>query len=170
MGFESETLMLVVQLLSVAENISGVATGLWPVVRTHRQNLSHLRLGAPPSGRRGKAIAVLQLVTYVLFLLLPPEAKAAYQGFLNLDGEALLRGEVWRLVTYIFIPKSEYAFVVVVGAMFLMWMGRALDEAWGAFRVNVYVLGGLIPQAIAGLMWPGDVSSIWLYSTTLFAM
>ncbi|MDZ4287076.1 MAG: hypothetical protein U0984_03915 [Prosthecobacter sp.] len=117
-----------------------------------------------------QSIAVLQLLTFVLFLFLPPEAKGSYQGFLRLDGDALMRGEVWRFFTYIFIPVSMNPFFAAMGAMFLMWIGRGLDEAWGPFRVNLYVLGGLIPQAIAGLLGGNEVNGMWLYYSTLFAM
>ncbi|HYF35198.1 MAG TPA: hypothetical protein VD994_07930 [Prosthecobacter sp.] len=116
-------------------------------------------------------IAVLQVVALVMFIFLPADAREAYLNTLKLDGAAILRGEVWRLFTYIFVPRSLSPVFGALAAIFLMWIGRALDEAWGHFRVNLYVLGGLIPQALAGLLWEGGaVNGWWLYTTTLFAM
>jgi hypothetical protein len=115
-------------------------------------------------------IAILQVVVLVIFIFLPESARTAYQDLLKLDAAALLRGEVWRLFTYIFIPTTLNPLFAVIGAMFLMWLGKGLDEAWGHFRVNLYVIGGLIPQAIAGLLWGGGMNGMWLYSTALFAM
>jgi hypothetical protein len=116
-----------------------------------------------------QAIAALQLLTLILALFLPPESQAAYLDFLKLDAKRLFEGEVWRLVTYIFIPGTLRPLYGALAAWFLMWLGRGLDEAWGAFRVNAYVLGGMIPQAAATLLMNGEFGTLWITSTVLFA-
>jgi hypothetical protein len=113
-------------------------------------------------------IAILQLVTLGLFTLISPEAKTPFEQFLLLKPDNVLHGEVWRLFTYVFIPRGNLI-IAIIGAMFLMWLGRGLDEAWGAFRVNLYVLSGMFFLAIGSLLFGYEADQLWLYLTTLFA-
>lgn len=115
-----------------------------------------------------QAIAILQVVTLVLFTMLSPEAKAAFEDFLLLKPDGVLRGEVWRLFSYVFIPRGTLIWAVI-GAMFLIWLGRGLDEAWRPFRVNLYVLGGMVSLAVGSLLFGYEADGRWLYATTLFA-
>lgn len=115
-----------------------------------------------------QAIAILQLFTLLIFMFLSIEARQPYQDFLMLKPELVMQGQVWRLFTYVFIPSSSL-FTAVIGAMFMMWLGRGLEEAWGAFRVNLYVFGGMLSLAIGALIFGYPASAMWLYLTALFA-
>jgi len=88
-----------------------------------------------------QAIAILQLFTLLIFMFLSVEARKPYEDFLLLKPDLIVQGQLWRLFTYVFIPNSSL-FFAVIGAMFMMWLGRGLDEAWGAFRVNLPGFGG----------------------------
>lgn len=115
-----------------------------------------------------QVIAGLQLFTLVIFMFLSLEARQPFEEFLMLKPDGVLRGEIWRLFTYVFIPSSSL-FVAVIGAMFMMWLGRGLDEAWGAFRVNLYVLGGMVSLAAGSLLFGYEANALWLYLMALFA-
>lgn len=115
-----------------------------------------------------QAIAILQLFTLVIFMFLDVNAREPYEAFLEMKPDLVMQGQVWRLFTYIFIPSSNLLFAVI-GAMFMMWLGRGLDEAWGAFRVNLYVIGGLISLAIGAVIFQYEPTAMWLYLTALFA-
>jgi len=115
-----------------------------------------------------QAIAVLQLVTLGLFAFIAPEARVAFERLLIMNPDEVMQGEVWRMITYVFIPRGSLLWAIV-GAMFLMWLGKGLDEAWGAFRVNLYVFGGMLSLAIGSLIFGFVPDQWWLYLTTLFA-
>jgi len=52
------------------------------------------------------------------------------------------RGEVWRLVTFLFMPPlTNPIFAFFAWYLFLL-MGTALERQWGAFRYNVFLLIG----------------------------
>jgi hypothetical protein len=53
--------------------------------------------------------------------------------------------------------------------MFLMWIGRGLDEAWGAFRVNLYVVGGILSLTLGALIFGYVGGGLFLFQTLLFA-
>lgn len=115
-----------------------------------------------------QAIAILQLFTLVIFMVLPAEARLPYENFLTLKPALVMQGQVWRLFTYVFIPSSNL-FFAMIGALFMMWLGRGLDAAWGAFRVNLYVLGGMVSLGLGALIFGYEANAMWLYLTALFA-
>ncbi len=115
-----------------------------------------------------QGIAILQLFTLLIFMFLSVEARDPYEQFLMLKPEGVLRGELWRLFTYAFIPSSSL-FAAIVGAMFMMWLGKGLEEAWGAFRVNLYVLGGMLSLALGSVFFGYEANAMWLYLMALFA-
>ncbi|MCX6856257.1 MAG: hypothetical protein NTV80_15285 [Verrucomicrobia bacterium] len=84
-------------------------------------------------------VAGLKLLTFAIFVMQSAEARDRYLDFLSLDGPRILSGQVWRLVTYLFIPTTLNVLFAVLSAMMLMWLGRGLEQAWGAFRLNLFV-------------------------------
>jgi hypothetical protein len=56
----------------------------------------------------------------------------------------VLRGEVWRLVTFLFVPpRMNLLFGFFFWYLFYI-MGTALEQHWGAFRYNVFLLVGFV--------------------------
>src|ERR1700757_1512555 len=93
------------------------------------------------------AIALLNLFVYILFQLSP-----GYVQYLTLEPDLVMRGQVWRLVSYIFIPDmfldargvsilQSVFFLLYV--WFMIWVGNALEHAWGAFRLTLYYVLGM---------------------------
>lgn len=115
-----------------------------------------------------QALAALQLVVVVLLALLPGESREAFQQFLLLNPEKIVHGEVWRLFTYVFIPRASLLWAVI-GAFFFMWIGRGLDEAWGAFRVNLYVFGGMVFFGLGSLIFGYGSDQLLFYLSILLA-
>ncbi|HEY8428773.1 MAG TPA: rhomboid family intramembrane serine protease [Sandaracinaceae bacterium] len=106
-----------------------------------------------------------QAATYVLTLAKPEFALA-----LALIPDAVLQGEVWRLVTFLFFPPSSSPLFVIFELYFLFLFGRALEEHWGEFRFNVFVLVGWALSAAASFAVPGAVATnVYLMGSLLFA-
>ena len=59
------------------------------------------------------------LVVFFL-IMLTRGTNANALNFLYFDPQMVLRGEVWRIVTYIFVPSTTSVFWLVVGAVFLL--------------------------------------------------
>jgi len=114
-------------------------------------------------------IAAFSALCFILIQLQPQ-----YFDFLWLDWNRVLQGEVWRLVTYIFIPRAGGAYVtgwlwMAFYVMFLFWMGDGLDRAWGAFRFNVFFLLGMIGTTVSAIIGGGDPSGGYLFMTVFLA-
>ncbi|SFA70331.1 Membrane associated serine protease, rhomboid family [Acetitomaculum ruminis DSM 5522] len=62
-------------------------------------------------------------------------------------------GQVWRLVTWIFTPPSaSNIFVVLIMMLFYYSIGTNLENTWGAFRYNLYLIGGMLFTLIGAIV------------------
>lgn len=114
-------------------------------------------------------IASFQLLVLFMVMVMSPEGKAVYLQFLELNPYRVMHGEVWRLFTHVFIPGNFSLIWALIGAMFMMWIGRGLESAWGAFRVNLYVLGWMAAVTLGALVFHWPASGMFLFQTLLFA-
>jgi hypothetical protein len=116
-------------------------------------------------------VAILAIVQAGIWLLFRMQAHSPLLEMLVLNPQAVRQGELWRLVTWVLVsPVSVYWLFFQV--MLMLLMSHALDSAWGAFRTNLYVFGGVFFVA-AGVMLFGDTSTVvtgtYLDSSILFA-
>ena len=65
--------------------------------------------------------------------------------YLSLNRTALLVGQLWRVITFVFVPFSGGGpLSVVLGIYFTWFIGTALEREWGDFRYTVYLLSGVL--------------------------
>ena len=65
--------------------------------------------------------------------------------WLGLSRSLLLQGQIWRVISFIFIPFSGGSILsVVLGIYFTWFVGTALEREWGDFRYTVYLLSGVL--------------------------
>lgn len=83
-------------------------------------------------------VVALNALVFLLVYFLPEYAQV-----LSLDRAAILRGEVWRVVTWIFLPETQSMFWILFYLLFTWWLGDLLEESWGTFRLNAYYLLGM---------------------------
>lgn len=93
---------------------------------------------------------------------------------LSLNFNMVLRGEVWRLVTFLFVPDTTTPIALLITLYFYYFIGHGLELAWGDFKFNVYYLFGTVGAiAAAVLMWAvfgiGYATSSYLNLSLFFA-
>jgi hypothetical protein len=93
------------------------------------------------------------MLLYAAGLLIYSFAPYAFY-YLGLDVDMVLKGQVWRLVTFL-IPYvtfgSDIIFVVLKVYVFYL-IGNALENAWGTFRLNLYFFSAVIFNIIAAFI------------------
>lgn len=90
-------------------------------------------------------IIILYAVGFVLDLFAPE----VYYNWLALDAGAILRGQVWRIITFIIKPP-ETSLLFVIFTLYLYYMiGTELEHVWGTFRFNLYYFTGVLLHVIA---------------------
>ena len=93
--------------------------------------------------------------------------------YLGLSRSLLLMGQVWRLITFVFIPFSGGGpLSVILGIYFTWFIGTALEKEWGDFRFNLYFLLGMLGTALGCLVTgiPADTYCLSLSLLLAFAM
>ena len=115
-------------------------------------------------------VAALTALVFILYKVDP-----RYLTLIDLDVDQVRHGQVWRLVTYIFIPQLGSLIPApdwinaAFSVLFLIWVGNRLEEAWGAFRLTLYFLIGMIGTTIAAVLFGAQFSNAMLYSSIFFA-
>ncbi len=85
---------------------------------------------------------------YLLRLILP-----VVSGYLEFSAAGILHGQIWRLVTWVFsMPPAGNVFLVALFLVCLIPMGQTLEAFIGTFRMNVYIIGGILLSDIGGLL------------------
>lgn len=73
-------------------------------------------------------------------------------GYLSFQRSAILRGQVWRLVSFVFLPPSSSPLFLLISLMFYWYLGNTLQSTWGTFRFTAYYLCGMLGAIIAGFL------------------
>ena len=90
-------------------------------------------------------------VIVYLLMMFTQRADANALAFLSLNTAAVLRGELWRIVTYVFVPGSSNMFMLLISLYFYYWIGSTLEQRWGTPRFTIYYLGGVVLTIIGTL-------------------
>ncbi len=116
-------------------------------------------------------IAGLCVVVFLIYKSINPHIFQV----LALDPELVMEGQVWRLVTYLFIP-SIFSFIPLpdwinafIYVSFMMWIGNGLEQAWGAFRLNVYCFLCMAGITVAAFFFGSYFSQFMFVQAMFFA-
>jgi hypothetical protein len=109
-------------------------------------------------------VVALNALVFLLTLLQP-----AYVAALVFSREAIEAGQVWRLVTWIFIPTTQSLLLIFAYLSFTWWVGDGLEAAWGTFRLNVYYFLGLLGCVASGFIFGVAGGNAMLTLTLLLA-
>ena len=101
---------------------------------------SHPRFGIPNLMR---VIVAGNVAVYILMLLTQANDANAL-SFLTYNLNALLHGEVWRIVTFVFVPGYSSPLSLLISLYFYYWIGTTLERQWGTAKFNLYYLSGML--------------------------
>lgn len=105
----------------------------------------HPRLGVPNLMRY---IVAANAVIYIFSLF---DRSGLLLQTLAMDPAAVLRGQIWRLATYVLIPTSG-SFWLIISLFFYYWLGETLERLWGSAKFTVYYVSGALLTALAALL------------------
>lgn len=73
-------------------------------------------------------------------------------AYLILSPYHILHGQIWRIVSWLLIPPPTSLLFAVIMLMFYYSLGTTLERTWGAFRYNVYIIGGILFTVIGAFI------------------
>ena len=86
---------------------------------------------------------------------------------LTLDPDLLRRGQLWRLVTFLFIPPEMSSLWLVFWLILFYLYARALEESWGEFQFTAFCALGAGATGLASLGLGQSLSNV-VFNTSLF--
>ncbi|MBQ8249733.1 MAG: hypothetical protein IJY93_07645 [Clostridia bacterium] len=108
-------------------------------------------------------------IVYVMDMMFAASMNVSLWSRLIFDRSAIMNGEVWRVVTFLFLPPSSSGIIWTIISLYFYWfVGTSLEEHWGAFGFNAYYLLGAIGAIVSGLV-TGYATNTYLNLTLFLA-
>ena len=91
------------------------------------------------------------VIVYLLMMFTQANDANAL-AFLTLNTSAVLKGELWRIITYVFVPTSSGIFWLLISLYFYYWIGSTLERQWGTAKFTLYYISGVLLTAVGVLI------------------
>ena len=91
------------------------------------------------------------VIVYLLMMFTQANDANAL-AFLTLNTAAVLKGELWRIITYVFVPTTSGIFWLLISLYFYYWIGSTLERQWGTAKFNLYYISGVLLTAVGVLI------------------
>lgn len=82
--------------------------------------------------------------------------------------ELALNGEWWRFLTLLFIPPTSSVIFIFFALYFFYLMGTTLENQWGHFRFNLFILTSYLFTLLAAFIEPSGVATNAYIGSSVF--
>lgn len=89
---------------------------------------------------------------YALGFLIQLFNPDLYFQYLDLNPKAIVQGQLWRLITFLFYYPSRSPIWALIGIFVYYSLGQTLEQVWGTFRYNLFFWTGALLLLIAALL------------------
>lgn len=108
--------------------------------------------GMPSAGVAVKRIIFANIAMFILCQLTGGSGGAVFD-LLAMRTDAVLHGQIWRLVTFTYLHSQEGLGHILINMLVLYMLGAPLERQWGAKRFFAfYTLGGAAAVSLYGLL------------------
>ena len=111
-----------------------------------------------------KGLMIGQLAVGLIVLLI----NGQFAGFISLSRSAVLHGQIWRLITFLFQPVWLGGALGILNLVFYFWIGNSLTRAWGDFRMTLFIALGVLGAWISCFL-AGGASPDGIFLSMMFA-
>lgn len=104
--------------------------------------------------------AVANLTRYIIFgyvigyilEILAMFTNVNLLSWLTLNPALVMKGQVWRLVTWVVTPPSSFSIFTLVMLFFYYSIGNVLEQTLGRFRYNLYIFSGIVMTSLGVML------------------
>ena len=116
-------------------------------------------------------IVVGMAAVYLADYILPAVANGrTLSSYLRFSKTGIMHGELWRLVTFVFVPMESYNILLFAISLYFYWMmGSLLQNRWGTLRFTVFYITGMLGSVISGCI-TGYATSYYLNMSLMLAV
>ena len=93
-----------------------------------------------------KYVAIANVAFWLMNIMNP-----SFLQYIVFDPALILRGQVWRLVSFVFYPPNTGLLALLV-FYFYYWIGSILEREWGSGPFTVFFFSGLILTVVYGFV------------------
>ena len=109
-------------------------------------------------------IVIGQVAVFILDLFFRGMLSSYWLPF---SRDLILHGQVWRLVTFIFLPSdSGNPVFLLLGCYFYYWIGTMLEREWGTARFTLFYLSGVVLSVLSGMIL--GITDIYYINLSIF--
>lgn len=94
-------------------------------------------------------IVIGSVIVFAFDFLFP---ELYISNYLYFDRDAIMQGQVWRVVSFLICPFSPNPIFMLISCYFYWMIGSQLEQVWGGFRFNVFYFTGALATMIVGLI------------------
>lgn len=110
-------------------------------------------------------ITATMLLIYALETIL----RLPVSDFLYFKRDLIFQGQVWRLITFVFIPPTSSNMIFfILNLYFYYLIGSNLEDAWGSSQFTLYYFFGMVGLIISGFL-TGFATNVYLNLSLFFA-
>jgi len=96
-------------------------------------------------------IVIGMIIVFVMNAVLSSSGSSFLMLF-TFDRAAIFSGQIWRLISFIFVPPDSGILFIIMSLYFYWLMGSAMEGEWGSFKFDVFYFCGVFGTVIAGLL------------------
>ena len=106
----------------------------------------HPRFGIP------NLMLVIVVGSALVWLLDQFSYGVSLSGLLAFSPYYILHGQIWRLITFVFVPMDNRLFFLVISLYFYYMIGSVLEREWGTAKFNVFYGLGVVLNIVVGFV------------------
>ncbi len=88
----------------------------------------------------------------VVWLIAMMDRTGTFLSLLCFDPAGFCHGQVWRLVTFVFVPNSGSLLGLAISLYFYYFIGSSLENAWGVGKFTIYYAAGMVLTCLYSLI------------------
>ena len=88
----------------------------------------------------------------IVYLFTMMDTTGSFAYYLYFNPQLILQGEIWRLITFVFVPGYAKLWQIVLSLYFSYFIGSTLERYWGTAKFTLYYLSGVVFTMIYGLI------------------
>lgn len=128
----------------------------------------HPRFGIP------HLMAVVTAANVVVWLLMVMDTTGTLATAFYFNPGRVLQGQIWRLVTFPFVPDTSSPIFMILALYFYYFQGTALERHWGSGPFTIFYLGGMLATVAVGFVlyafgYNASYSGTYLNLSLIFA-
>ncbi len=128
----------------------------------------HPRFGIP------NLMLYIVVANVVIWLFGMMDTTYTIISLLEFDAAMILKGQVWRLISFMFIPNST-SILALLFFYFYYFIGKTLEDQWGTPRFNIYFFTGVLLTIIYGFAvyfitgYSSPIGAYYIYLSMFFS-